>query len=152
MVAAQRVKRPFGVLVLALVQVLSGIQLLGGALWALAVAAYASTPEGQDALESAISPWVADNAGWILALLGVGLLVLAVFSLLLARGYIKGREAARVRGRKVALFAILFALIGMVLVPNRADPGAPIWTILFNIIIYIYLNREKVKRYFRSGK
>ncbi len=152
MVAAQRVKRPFGVLVLALVQVLSGLQLLGAGLWALAVAAYASTPEGQDALESAISPWVADNAGWIFALLGVVLLALAVFSLLLARGYIKGHEAARARGRKVALYAILFALVGMVLVPNRADPGAPIWTILFNIIIYVYLNREKVKNYFRSGR
>ncbi len=151
MVAAQRVKRPFGVLVLALLQVLSGIQLLGSALWALAVAAYASTPEGQDALEAAISPWVAENAGWVFALLGIALLVLAVFSLLLARGYVKGHETARVRGRKVALYAILFAVVGMVLVPNRADPGAPIWTILFNIIIYLYLNRERVRRYFRSG-
>lgn len=152
MVAAQRVKRPFGVLVLALLQVVSGIQLLGSAIWALAVSAYASTDEGQETLEAAISPWVAENAGWIFGLLGVALLVLAVLSLLLARGYVKGHEAARVRGRKVALYAILFAVLGMVLVPNRADPGAPVWTILFNLTIYIYLNREKVRRYFRSGR
>jgi hypothetical protein len=151
MAAAAKRKRPVGVLVLALIQIISGIQLLGGALWAFAVAGLAGTPEGQELLAEATSPWVAENAAALFLLLGLALLVLSLFSFLLARGYVRGMERARVRGRKVAVYAILFAVLGILLVPNRTDPGSPWWTILFNLAIYLYLNSDRVRRYFRSG-
>jgi hypothetical protein len=151
MAAAAKRKRPIGVLVLALIQVVSGVQLLGGALWAFAVAGLAGTPEGQELLAEATSPWVAENAAALFLLLGLALLVLSVLSFLLARGYVKGIERARARGRKVAAYAMLFAFLGIILVPSRTDPGSPWWTIIFNLAIYLYLNSDKVKRYFRSG-
>ena len=144
-------KRPFGVTVLALVQVVSGIQMLGSGLWALAVASIAGTPEGAETLETTLSPWMAENAAAIFTVIGFSFLVLAILSFLLARGYVKGLEKARVRGRKVAFYSILFAILSIVLVPNRTDPGSPWWTILINVTIYFYLNSDKVKGYFKKS-
>jgi len=107
-------KRPFGVTVLALVQVVSGIQMLGSGLWALAVASIAGTPEGAETLEATLSPWMAENAAAIFTVIGFGFLILAILSFLLARGYVKGLEKARVRGRKVAFYSILFAILSIV--------------------------------------
>lgn len=144
-------KRPLGVTLLAVVQVVSGLQMLGNALWALAIASIASTPEGQETLADTLPPWMAENAAAIFGVLGTVILVLAIWSLLLARGYVKGIEKARARGRKVALYAVLLAILTIVLVPDRTDPGSPWWTIIFNLAIYIYLNSEKVRAYFKNG-
>lgn len=150
MMCPGRRRRPFGVTVLALVQILSGLQMLGGAILALAIAGIASTPEGQEALDATLSPWLAENAVTILVVIGLALLVLALWSFFLARGYIKGIEKARARGRKVAVYAIAFAILGIILVPNRTDPGSPWWTILLNMSIFFYLGSRKVRSYFRN--
>lgn len=76
-------------------------------------------------------------------------LAIAIFSFVLARGYLRGHEWARLKGRKVAILAILFAVVSMILIPVRADPGAPVWTILFNVFILAYLGRRRVRAYFR---
>ncbi|MCJ7488655.1 MAG: hypothetical protein MUO87_00705, partial [Thermoplasmata archaeon] len=62
---------------------------------------------------------------------------------------VNGHEWARRRGRKVATFAILIAVISMILIPVRADPGAPVWTILLNIFTLAYLSRKRVKTFFK---
>ena len=49
----------------------------------------------------------------------------------------------------MAMFAILIAVISMILIPVRADPGAPVWTILLNIFILAYLSRKRVKKFFK---
>ncbi len=144
-------KRPLGVTVLAVVQVVSGLQMLGSAIWALAVASIASTPDGQETLADTLPQWMAENAAAIFGVLGIVILVLAIWSFLLARGYVRGVEKARARGRKVAFYAILLAILTIVFVPNRTDPGSPWWTIVFNIAIYIYLDSEKVRAYFKNG-
>jgi succinate dehydrogenase/fumarate reductase cytochrome b subunit len=148
--ASVKKKRPFGVTVLALLQIVSGFQMLGGALVVLGIAAIATTTEGQEALEAALSPWLAENAALILAVVGLALLTLAVWSFFLARGYLKGNERARRRGRRVALYAIAFAVLGIMLVPVRTDPGSPWLTVLFNLTIYLYLNSAKVRMYFKN--
>jgi len=152
MTTSRKTRRPFGILVLTIVQIFSGLQLLGGALWAFAVAAIASTSEAQELLAEAISPWMAQNAGTLFLILGIALLVLAMWSFLLARGYFKGLDPARRKGRRMAVYAIVLAVIGIILVPNRTDPGSPWWTIILNAAIYFYLGSEKVKSHFGCRK
>lgn len=135
---------------LAIVQLVSGIQMLGGALWAFSIAGTANTPEGQEALEATLSPWMAENAGTIFAIIGLAMLVIAVWSFVLARGYLKGHEKARRRGRRIALYAIVFAVLSIILVPDRTDPGSPWWTIIFNLTVYLYLGSERVMRFFKN--
>jgi uncharacterized RDD family membrane protein YckC len=118
-------KRPFGVTVFAILQTVSGVNFL-----ILAVEFFAS-------------------ASIIFTIIGMFFLAIAILSFHLARGYVNGHEWARRRGRKVAMFAMLIAVISMILIPVRADPGAPVWTILLNIFILAYLSRKRVKKFFK---
>lgn len=88
------------------------------------------------------------NASGLLFLLAIIYFVLGLSSLLLARGYVKGREWARHRGRMLAALAVAFAILGAMILPNRLDPGSPVWTIIFNSAVIIYLGRPKVKAFF----
>ena len=135
--------------VLAILQTISGIQLLIQSLLFFVFATITSSPEVQESLSSFADENLVKNLPTIFALLAIVFLIIAVLSFHLARGYMRGHEWARVRGRKVAIVAILFAVISLLLMPARADPGAPIWTILFNVFILAYLNRRRVRAYFR---
>ena len=144
-----KVRRPFGVTVLAILQTISGIQLLIQSLLFFVFATITSSPEVQESLSSLVDENLVKNLPTIFAVLGIVFLIFAILSFQIARGYMRGYEWARVRGRKVALVVILFAFISLLLMPNRADPGAPIWTIIFNVFILVYLNRRRVRAYFR---
>ncbi len=61
--------------------------------------------------------------GAIYAVLGIIFLAIAILSFHLARGYLNGHEWARRRGRKVAMFAILSAVISMIQFPARSTLG-----------------------------
>ncbi|UCE44732.1 MAG: hypothetical protein JSU93_04820 [Methanobacteriota archaeon] len=134
---------------LAVLQILSGLQLLFVAIVAFIIASVASTPEVQEELSSSVGEKVADSIAVIFFVIGVAALAIALFSFVLARGYLKGREWARRRGRKIALFAIILAVLSLILIPARTDPGAPIWTILLNLFILAYLGRKRVRAFFR---
>ncbi|HIH00533.1 TPA: hypothetical protein HA259_00360 [Thermoplasmata archaeon] len=144
-----KVRRPFGVTVLAVLQTISGIQLLIQSLLFFVFATITSSPEVQESLSTFADENLVRNLPTIFALLGVVFLIIALLSFHLARGYMRGYEWARIRGRKVALLTLLFALISLSLMPARADPGAPVWTILFNLFILAYLGRRRVRAYFR---
>jgi len=142
-------RRPFGVTVLAILQTVSGIQLLSGAIAFFLAALIVATPEGREYVSSFVDEDLIPSLPPIFAIVGIILLAIAILSFHLARGYVNGHEWARRRGRKVAAFAILIAVISMILIPVRADPGAPVWTILLNIFILAYLNRKRVKKFFK---
>ena len=146
---SDRRRRPFGVTLIALLQIVSGLQLLLVAILAFIIASLASTPEVQEELSSSVGEQVADSIAPIFLLIGIAALAIAIVSFVMARGYLRGREWARRRGRKIALFAILLALVSMILIPNRTDPGAPVWTIILNLLILTYLGRRRVRAFFR---
>lgn len=147
---AQRPKRrPFGVTILAIAQTLSGIQLLIQALIAFAIAAIVSDPEVQEQLSSVAGEVDFDTLSLLFVLIGIAALGIAIFSFALARGYAKGRSWAWRRGRKIAVITIILAILGLMIMPARTDPGAPLWTILLNLLIFMYLGRRKVRGWFR---
>jgi hypothetical protein len=131
------VGRPLGVTILAIIAILAGIQSLGTG---LALVSFSST------LEKSISG--------IISLIGFGFLFVGLSYLLLARGYVKGREKARRKGRMIAAFAIILAIAGVIILPAKLAAESPVWTIFFNIVIILYLGRPRVRAFFasRSGR
>ena len=129
--------RPLGVTILAIIAILAGIQSLGTG---LALVSFSST------LEKSISG--------IISLIGFGFLFVGLSYLLLARGYVKGREKARRKGRMIAAFAIILAIAGVIILPAKLSAESPVWTIFFNILIILYLGRPRVRAFFasRSGR
>jgi hypothetical protein len=125
------------VTILAIIAIIAGIQSLGTG---LALMSFSST------LEKSISGLV--------SLIGLGFLIIGLSYLLLARGYVKGREKARSKGRTIAVFAILLAILGVIILPAKLGQESPVWTVFFNVVIIIYLGRTHVKAFFasRSGR
>jgi hypothetical protein len=143
----RRRKRPLGVTFLAILQVIAGIQSLGTALFFFALSSWAKSPEGlADLAESGV--WVLKNAGGLFFLLACVYLIFGIGSLLLARGYVKGFEWARRKGRLIAVLAIVLAILGIALLPNVVAAGSPFWIIFSNAILIAYLGSRKVRAYF----
>ncbi len=83
--------------------------------------------------------------------IGLIYIVLGFASLLLSRGYWKGQEWARRKGRTVALVAMLIAILGLFIPAiDKFDAGSPVLTILGCIVIIAYLGTDGVKAYFAS--
>jgi amino acid transporter len=123
--------RPFGVALLAIIQFFTG---LWDVLIALALLGVAKGNASEDLVNFA----------------GIVYLMLGLSSLWLARGYAKGRERARRRGRLLASLSIVFAIFGSILLPAKLAPESPIWTLVFNLAILLYLGRPKARAYFAS--
>lgn len=127
------VGRPLGVTILAVIAIVAGIQSLGTG---LALVSLSST--------------LAKSISGIVSLIGLGFLIVGLSYLLLARGYVKGRERARRKGRMIAVFAIILAIAGVIILPAKLAPGSPVWTVFFNVVIILYLGRPRVKAFFAS--
>jgi len=121
-------------------------------LFYLALSSWAKSSEGIVELAKSGTDWIVQNASGVFFLLSIMMFVLGISFLLLARGYIKGYEWARRKGRKIAAIALLLAIFGSLFLPGRLDPGSPLWTIMFNLVIIVYLGRARVRAYFKSNK
>ena len=123
--------RPMGIVLLAIIQLLTG-------LWDLLLSVALIDVAKGNAAEGLVN------------ILGIAYLILGLSSLWLARGYAKGYEWARRRGRFLASMALVFAVLGSILLPPRFAPDSPLWTIVFNLSILLYLGRPRVRAYFAS--
>jgi branched-subunit amino acid ABC-type transport system permease component len=88
---------------------------------------------------------------FLILILAAVFLVLGVLSFLLSRGYIKGLERARHRGRTVATLSLILVILALAqVVPPKLEPQNPAWTLIFNLAVVVYLGRPRVKAYFKS--
>lgn len=124
-------KRPLGLDLLAMIAVITGLQLLGSG---LALLEYRSALEGD--AEGLVSV-----TGFLFAFLGFSYLLLAL-------GYLRGSEKAGRRGRGITAFAIVFAVLGAWFMRDPLSPDSPVWTVLFNAVVFVYLGRPKVRACF----
>lgn len=130
--------RPLGVLLLALLQIWHGLWYLLITLVFFAVSSTAD--EAGDR-----------NKSGFVFFLALVYLVLGIYALWLARGYVKGLESARRRGISVAVFAIVLVFFEVLVVKLHVFlPDSPFWTIVGNVIIIWYLRRNKTKKFFAS--
>ena len=139
-----------GIIFLAALQILSGLQLVFSAISSFWLAAKAHTPEIETELIARLPSWLSQLIVPILVTFGVVMLIIGIFSLLLARGYLRGSEKARVRGIRLAIIAIIIAILGIIVLTSRLDVSSPFLTIMFNLAVIIYLHRPKVRSYFRA--
>ncbi len=148
--------RPFGITLLALFQIISGLQF-----WLLAIASSADTTELHAALRE--NAWIAENVDGVLFWSRIIYVVLGLLAFALAYGYLNGSDWAGRRGASVATFAIVVAFLTMMLVAIPANLSSPIWlftiwtlvalcTIMFNMAVIIFLSRPTVKAYFKGGR
>ncbi len=126
-----RRRRPFGVTILAIVQLVSAIQFLLVAFVIFAISASSTEYSG------------------IIFAIGLIYMTMSIWYFFITAGYLKGRESSRRWGRRAAIFAMMIALIGISLSGVLADPGSPVLTLVLNIFIFLYLGRKKVRSYFR---
>jgi len=149
--AARAQNRPLGVTLLSVVQFILGIGYLLSMLWAWSISSWADSVDGQMKLQSVGGDQLAKSVPTLFLVVGLVYLVLGISSLMLSRGYFKGRERARHRGRTMAALAIVFALFCLLFpVPAKLGPDSPFWAIVFNLFLVMYLARPKVLAFFRS--
>jgi hypothetical protein len=119
-------------------------------LWALSISSWASSIDGQVRLRSVGGDQLANSISTLFLVVGFVYLVLGISSLMLSRGYFKGLERARHRGRTMAALAIVFALFCLLFpVPAKLGPDSPSWSIVFNLFLVMYLGRPKILTFFR---
>ena len=82
---------------------------------------------------------------------GIVCIAISISAFLLSRGYFKGHEKSRRRGRTVAVLGIVFVLVMLILpIPAKLDPDSPLSTIVLNLVVFAYLGSSKVKAFFAS--
>ncbi len=149
--AASARNRPLGVTLLSILQLILGIGYLSSMLWAWSISSWAGSIDGQTRLQSVGGAQLANSISTLFLIIGIVYLVLGISSLMLSRGYFKGRESARHRGRTMASLAIVFALFCLLFpVPAKLGPDSPFWAIVFNVILVVYLGRPRVMAFFKS--
>ncbi|MBU1157850.1 MAG: hypothetical protein KKE24_00745 [Candidatus Thermoplasmatota archaeon] len=124
-------RRPFGVTILAIAQLVSAIQFLFVAFVILAISDSSTEHTG------------------ILFATGLVYLAMSVLYFFITAGYLKGRESSRRWGRRAAIFAMIIAVAVISLNGVITDPRTPVLTLILNLFIFIYLGRKKVRSYFR---
>lgn len=145
--ARTKPRRPFGVTLLSILQFLIGLQFLISAIWAWGVSSWADSPEGIDSLTDANVSAKAVSGVFFLA--GIICIAISISAFLLSRGYFKGFEKSRRRGRTVAVLGIAFVVLMLILpIPAKLDPDSPLFTIILNLVVFVYLGSLKVKTYF----
>jgi len=161
---------PLGIVVLMVLQIVSGIQLLLSCWFYVVLYSWATSPAGKAEIATSGSRFAEQYASGIFLLLSIVIFALAISSFLLSRGYIYGRASARGEGRRVAVVAILIAVIGFIFMPKSLDTvspsiallsvrflpashnlASPFWTVVFNLEVIIYLETPTVKAYFKPN-
>ena len=141
-------KRPTGVTILAILQIIAAILFLIASLGMFVVASLADMEEVKDAIGEEAPEWVVDNAGIIFGMTGALFLVFALVGFGLGYGFLKGIGLAWTLG---IIFAVL-NIIGEIIHPIMdrswdAITGAAIG-IVIPVIIIVYLTRPDVKAFF----
>lgn len=154
-----------------ILQVVSGIQLLLSCWFYIVLYSWARSPAGKVEIARSGSKLAEQYASGIFLLLSIVIFALAISAFLLSRRYIYGRVSARGEGRKVAVTAILIAVVGFIFMPKSLDTvspsiallstrflpashnlASPFWTVVFNLAVIIYLETPNVKAYFKPNE
>jgi len=106
-------KRPTGVTILAILQIIGAIILLIAAMRMFVVGALTGIEEVKDAIGEEAPGWIVDNAAMFFGAMGVLFLILAIVGFGLGYGYLKGIGLAWTLG---IIFAVL-SIIGEIINP-----------------------------------
>ena len=141
-------KRPTGITILAVLQIIFGVIFLIGAAGMFLVASLADVTELEDAIGEDVPDWIADNFVMAFGVLGLLFLIIGIVGFVLGYGYLKGISWAWAVG-------IIFAVLGIIgdliepMVDRTVDVlASSIIGIILGILILYYLTRPHVKSFF----
>jgi hypothetical protein len=143
-------KRPFGVTIMALLELITGALMMLSSLGFLALSLLVTNAEIKKAIGEGAPQWLVDNASIVFGSLSAFFFALAIIALLIGVGSLKGRPWAWVAGVVYAIVSIASAFVNP-LIRGFSDPA---WVISLLIdlavpwLIIIYLNRPVVKAFF----
>lgn len=132
------VSRPLGVTILAILEILGGIGLIGLGASLLSLSVYVKL------IKAMISPKLPITAGLIsviITIMSVTLIITGLINFIIAYGLWKGKEWARIL---TIIFSILSILMGLFTLPLG------IISIITGVIIMYYLTRSHVKAFFKA--
>lgn len=141
-------KRPTGVTILAILQIIVAIIFLIGALGMFVVAALTEIEEVKDAIGEEAPDWVVDNAAIFFSAMGVVFLIFAIIGFGLGYGFLKGIGLAWTLGIIFAVLNIISAIINPIIDRSFDTLGGSIIGIIIPLIIIYYLTRPHVKAFF----
>jgi uncharacterized membrane protein len=140
-------RRPTGVTILAILEILGGVLELVLALGFFAIAALINVSDIRDRIGTSVPDWVLNNAPLFFGVLGLFFLIMAIISLVLAWAFLKGKNWARV----LAIVFLALSIIGNILgVLGGTSLVSVAISILIPLIIVWYLYRPYVKQWFTA--
>jgi len=147
-IPAQQRNRPFGVTILAILQILGGLGMLLLSLLFFGLAALFGTstmfPEFRDMLPQ----WFVDMGTVAFLVLAIIVLIVAIISFLLARGFLHGKRWARMVGIVLAALEIVGAVVTAVASGNVSNIASVGFTAIIPIVILLYLMLPNTKAWF----
>lgn len=141
-------KRPTGVTILAILQIIGAIILLIGAIGMFAVGALTGIDEVKDAIGEEVPSWFVDNAGMFFGAMGVIFLIFAIVCFGLGYGYLKGIGLAWTLGIIFAVLSIIGEIINPIIDRSLDTLVSSIIGIIIPLIIIYYLTRPQIKEFF----
>jgi hypothetical protein len=138
-------KRPLGVTILAILEILGGILLLILSFGFFALAALINVGDIRQRIGTSVPDWVLNNAPLFFGALGLFFLIMAIISLVLAWAFLKGKNWSRILAIIFLVLSIIGNVIGLV---GGTSVFSVILSILLPVIIVIYLYQPSVKQWF----
>jgi hypothetical protein len=141
-------KRPTGITIIAVLQIIFGVLFLLGAVGMFLIASLADVADLEDEIGEDAPDWISDNFVMAFGVLGLVFLIIALVGFVLGYGYLKGIGWAWTVG-------IIFAVLGIIgdiiepMVDRTADVlASSIIGIIIALLIIYYLTRSHVKAFF----
>jgi hypothetical protein len=144
--------RPLGVTILAVLEIIVGVFMIVAALGVLVLAGYLSTVSIPSEIQQNIPQWFIDIAPTALAIGGIALLIVGVISFLIAWGFLKGRNWARIVAIVLLFISVLTSIFNAIVaaVFTTGALFSLIVAIIIPVLLIWYLYTPKVKMWFRA--
>jgi hypothetical protein len=145
--------RPIGVTLLAILDIIVGIFILIAAVGVLSLAGYLTSVTIPPEIEQSIPQWVIDAAPVALAFAGVVLLAIAIISFLVAWGFLRGKNWARILSIVLLFLSILTSIFNAIVAAIFTTDAlfGILLSILLPVLLIWYLTTTKVKMWFIPG-
>lgn len=142
-------QRPFGVTLLAILEVLAGIFFLLAAIGSFLLSAVIDVQEWIDQLGPNFPQGLIEAIPFFFGIMGIVFLILAILWFLIAYGYLKGRGWSWTLSVVLLVLSILFNVIGSVSTGFSASGLIGLFVgIAVPIIVLVYLFQSNVKAWF----
>jgi uncharacterized membrane protein YfcA len=140
-------KRPLGVTLLAILQILGGLFELILGIGFLLIAALVNLADIREKVGTSVPDWVINNSTLIFGVLGLFFIIMAIISLVLAWAFLKGKNWSRVLAIVFFVISIIGGVIGLF---GGVSVSTVFGSIILPVIILLYLNMPNVKDWFAA--